>query len=126
MRRSRRPRAARPYRGSRTRTINVQERTNGETRRRSRAVQVFPSEASPARLVEAVLCEQDEEWSGSRYLSEEKISELYDDRPEPGPPTEERSEELRLVAERAIKASLEIADRMEATQDTGQGLRSCR
>ena len=59
-------------------------------------------------------CEQDEEWSGSRHLSEEKISELYDGRPKPDPPTEERSEELRFVAEQAIKASLELADRMEA------------
>lgn len=78
----------------RLRTINVQERTNRETRRRSRAVQAFPSEASLTRLVGAVLCEQDEEWSGSRYLSEEKISELYGGRPKPEPP----AEELRLVA----------------------------
>jgi putative transposase len=98
----------------RTRTNNVQERTNREIKRRSRVVQVFPSEASLTRLVGAVLCEQDEEWPGSRYFSEEKISELYEDRPKPEPPTEERSEELRLVAEQAIKASLELADRMEA------------
>jgi len=77
-------------------------------------VQVFPSEASPTRLVGAVLCERDEEWSGSRYFSEEKISELYEDRPKPEPPNEERSEEPGLVAEQAIKASLELADRMEA------------
>ncbi len=94
----------------RTRTNNVQERTNREIKRRSRVVQVFPSEASLTRLVGAVLCEQDEEWSGSRYFSEEKISELYEDRPKPEPP----SEELRFVAEQAIKASLELADRMEA------------
>lgn len=98
----------------RLRTNNVQERTNRETRRRSKVVQVFPSEASLTRPVGAVLCEQDDEWSGSRYFSEEKISELYEDRPEPEPPTEERSEELRLVADQAIKASLELADRMEA------------
>lgn len=61
-----------------------------------------------------MLCEQDEEWSGSRCFSEEKISELYEDRPKPKPPTEEHSDELKLVAEQAIKASLEFADRMEA------------
>ncbi len=75
---------------------------------------MFPSEASLTRLVGAVLCEQDEEWSGSRYFSEEKISEPCEDRPKPEPPTEERSEEFRLVAEQAIKASLELADRIEA------------
>lgn len=98
----------------RLRTNDVQERTNRETRRRPGVARVFPSEEAPARLVGAVMCEQDEEWSGSRYFSEEKISELYEDRPEAEPPTEERSEELRLVAEQAIKASLELADRMEA------------
>lgn len=98
----------------RLRTNNVQERTNRETKRRPRVVQVFPSEASLTRLVGAVLCEWDEEWSGSRYFSEEKISELYEGRPKPEPPTEERSEELRLVTEQAIKASLELADWMEA------------
>ena len=30
------------------------------------------------------------------------------------PPTPERAAELRLVAEQAIRASLELADRMEA------------
>lgn len=73
-------------------------------------VQAFPSEASPTRLVGAALCEQDEEWSGSCYFSEEKISELYEDRPKSEPPSEER----RFVAEQAIKASLELEDRMEA------------
>lgn len=45
----------------RLRTNSVRERTNGETGRRSRAVQVFTSLASPDRLVGAVLCERDEE-----------------------------------------------------------------
>lgn len=98
----------------RTRANNVQERTNRETRRRSRAVQVFPSEASLARLAGAVLCERDERWSGSRRFSEKKISEPCEDRPKSEPPTEERSEELRLVAEQAIKASPGLTDRMEA------------
>ena len=83
-------------------------------------VQAFPSEASLTRLVGAALCERDEEWSGSRYFSEEKISELHEDRPKPEPPSEGRGEELRFVAERAIKASLELADRMEAAWDTDE------
>lgn len=59
------------------------------------------------------MCEQDEEWSGSRYFSERRMAEPCEDRPKPEPPTEERSEDPRLVAERAIKASLELADKME-------------
>lgn len=98
----------------------MQERTSRETRRRSRVVQVFPSVASPARLVGAVMCERDEEWSESRYFSERRMAELCEDGPKPEPPSEERREELRLVAEQAIKASLELADRMEAAWDADE------
>lgn len=97
----------------RLRTNNVQERTNREIKRRSRVVQVLPSVGSLTRLVGAVMCERDEEWSESRYFSEKKISELYGDRPRHTPPTRERQEELRLIAKQAIEASLELADRME-------------
>lgn len=53
----------------------------------------------------------------ARYFSERRMAELYD---EPGaaraeePPTPERLSEWRLVAKRAIDASLELADEMEA------------
>lgn len=47
----------------RIRTNNVQERTNREIKRRTRAVQVFPSVESMIRLVGAVMAECDEEWS---------------------------------------------------------------
>lgn len=77
-------------------------------------VQVFPSEASLTRLVGAVMCEQDEAWGESRYFSEQRISELYEDRPDPAAPSDERRRELRLMAEQAIRASLELADSMEA------------
>lgn len=96
----------------RPRTNNVQERTNGETRRRSGVARVFPSEASPARLVGAVMCEQDEAWGESRHFSEQRTSEPCEDRPGPVAPSDER--ELRLMAEQAIRASLELADTMEA------------
>lgn len=58
------------------------------------------------------MCEQDEAWGESRYFSEQRISELYEDRPDPVAPSDER--ELRLMAEQAIRASLELADTMEA------------
>ena len=95
------------------RASDAREGTNGETKRRSRVVQVPPSVGSPTRLVGAVMCERDEEWPESRHLSEKKISEPYGDRPRHTPPTRERQEELRLIAKQAIEASLELADRME-------------
>ena len=60
----------------RLRTKNVQERTNRETKRRSRVVQVFPSAASLERLAGAVMCEQDDLWADSRYFSEARMREL--------------------------------------------------
>jgi putative transposase len=98
---------------------DVQERTNREIKRRSRVVRVFPSEEAPARLVGAVMCEQDEEWAESRYFSEDRMAELYEDRPKPEPPSEGRGRELLLVARRAMEAGLALADRMEAAWDTG-------
>ena len=43
-----------------------------------------------------------------------KISELYEEIPKTAPLTKEEEEELMLVSEQAIRASLELADRMEA------------
>ena len=98
----------------RLRTNNVQERTNREIKRRSRVVQVFPSVRSLERLVGAVMCEQDEAWSEARYFSEGKISELYEEGRAPETLTAERVAELEAMARRAIEASVELADRMEA------------
>ena len=94
----------------------MQERANRETRRRSRVVQVFPSAASLERH-RAVMCDMDEEWQQARYFSEKVMGELYDEsraaRAEEQP-TPERVSEWRPVAKRAIDASLELADEMEA------------
>ncbi|MGN9235289.1 hypothetical protein ACTM8Z_08410 [Atopobiaceae bacterium HCP3S3_D6] len=65
-------------------------------------------------MVGAVMCEQDEGWAESRHLSEDRMAELSEDRPEPGPPGEERGREPLLVARQAMEASLALADRMEA------------
>lgn len=99
---------------NRLRTNNVRERTNGEIKRRSRAVQAFSSVESLMRLVGTVMYEQDDGWSESRCFSEEKISELYEEIPKTAPLTREEEEELMLVSEQAIKVSLELADKMEA------------
>ena len=104
-------------RWKRPRANNVQERANGETRRRSRVAQVFPSAASPERLARAVMCDMDKEWQDARYFSKRKMDELHDESRVAGaekPPTTERLSEWRPVAKRAIDASLELADEMEA------------
>ena len=98
----------------RLRTNNVQERTNREIKRRSRQWQVVRAVESLSRLVGPELCEPDDERSESRYFSEKKISELYEEIPKTAPLTKEEEEELMLVSEQAIRASLELADRMEA------------
>lgn len=40
---------------------------------------MFPSTGSLVRLAGAVMCEQDEIWQESRYFSEARMNELYDD-----------------------------------------------
>ncbi len=100
----------------RLRTNNLQERTNREIKRRSRVVQVFPSVASLERLAGAVMCDQDEAWSGKRYFSEAKIAELYDDKAmkaERQLDDETDESEARKIARQAIDASLELADKVE-------------
>ena len=53
----------------RLRTSNVLERLNREIKRRTKAVGVFPNEASCERLISAVLLEISDEWqTGKIYL----------------------------------------------------------
>lgn len=94
----------------RLRTNNVQERANREIKRRSRVVQVFPSEKSLERLVGAVMCDMDEAWSSSRYFSEARMRELGGG----GASGREVTGELLAATRRAIEASLELADKVEA------------
>lgn len=54
------------------RTTNSLERINKEIKRRTRVATLFPNDASVLRLVTALLCEIDEEWSTGRvYLEPE-------------------------------------------------------
>lgn len=103
-----------PTHWKRLRTNNVQERTNREIKRRSRVVQVFPSTGSLVRLAGAVMCEQDEIWQESRYFSEVRMNELYDDgrtRGIDGPVDWAR---LEAEARKMLESGLELADRVEA------------
>ena len=104
-----------PSHRKRLRTNNLQERANREIKHRSRVVQVFPSERSLERLVGAVMREQDEQWSASRYFAYDKMQELYDERRRKEPEAPGRpAADLAEVARKMILASLELAEKVDA------------
>lgn len=99
----------------RLRTNNVQERTNREIKRRSRVVQVFPSEKSLLRLVGAVLCDQAEAWSDSHYFSERKMAEMHNAELRKGASGCHDWAELEETARKMVESSFELADRVDST-----------
>jgi putative transposase len=62
-------------------STNPLERLNGEIKRRTEVVGIFPNEAAITRLVGAILLEQNDEWAvqRSRYLTLETIAPIPDD-----------------------------------------------
>ena len=62
-------------------STNPLERLNGEIKRRTELVGIFPNEAAITRLVGAILLEQNDEWAvqRSRYITLESIAPIGDD-----------------------------------------------
>ena len=69
-------------------STNPLERLNGEIKRRTEVVGIFPNEDAIVRLVGAILLEQNDEWAvqRSRYMTLETIAAIGDDAVVPGLP----------------------------------------
>ena len=65
---------------SKLHSTNPLERVNGEIKRRTEVVGIFPNEAAITRLVGAILLEQNDEWAvqRSRYMTLETIAPVAD------------------------------------------------
>ncbi len=66
---------------SKIHSTNPLERLNGEIKRRTEVVGIFPNEEAITRLVGAILLEQNDEWAvqRARYMTLETIAPLSDD-----------------------------------------------
>ena len=61
-------------------STNPIERLNGEIKRRTEVVGIFPNEEAITRLIGAILLEQNDEWAvqRGRYMTLETIAQLGD------------------------------------------------
>jgi transposase-like protein len=70
-----------PQHRTKLHSTNPLERLNGEIKRRTEVVGIFPNEAAITRLVGAILLEQNDEWAvqRARYITLESIAPVGDD-----------------------------------------------
>ena len=70
-----------PQHRTKLHSTNPLERLNGEIKRRTEVVGIFPNEAAVTRLVGAILLEQNDEWAvqRARYMTLETITAMSDD-----------------------------------------------
>ena len=66
---------------SKLHSTNGLERLNGEIKRRTDVVGIFPNDAAIVRLAGAILLEQNDEWAvqRDRYMTPETMAALSDD-----------------------------------------------
>jgi transposase-like protein len=70
-----------PQHRTKLHSTNPLERLNGEIKRRTDVVGIFPNEAAITRLVGAILLEQNDEWAvqRTRYMTLETLATMSDD-----------------------------------------------
>lgn len=90
----------------RLRTNNVQERANGEIKRRTKVVGVFPSVESMMRLVGSVLVDVNEEWLTAQFIDASSLRDVRRSEAAPGPIPEDVAELARMRVVAAIEEKL--------------------